>query len=126
MTSAGVSVLDMLAITAQIADNSLYAGLWKRMADGVEQGSSLSDQMFQERLVPRTITQMISAGERTGRLAVVMDRVAGFCESDLRIAVKTVTTMIEPGMIVVMGMVIGAIALALLLPIFSISRVVAG
>jgi type IV pilus assembly protein PilC len=125
MTSAGVAVLDMLAITVRIAGNSLYAGLWKRLADGVEQGSSLSDLLFQETLVPRTVTQMIAAGERTGRLAMVMDRVAGFCESDLQIAIKTVTNMIEPGMIVVMGIVIGAIALALLLPIFSIAKVVA-
>jgi type IV pilus assembly protein PilC len=125
MTSAGVAVLDMLAITVRIAGNSLYANLWKRLADGIEQGSSLSELLFQETLIPRTITQMISAGERTGRLAMVMDRVAGFCESDLRIAIKTVTNMIEPAMIVIMGVVIGAIALALLMPIFSIAKVVA-
>jgi type IV pilus assembly protein PilC len=125
MITAGVSVLDMLAITAQVAGNSLYADIWAKLAQGVERGSSLSDQLLQHRLVPRTITQMISAGEKTGRLAMVMDRVAGFCESDLRQAVRTVTNMIEPIMIIVMGLVIGAIALALLLPVFSISRVVA-
>jgi type IV pilus assembly protein PilC len=125
MTSAGVAVLDMLAITVLVAGNSLYAELWNRLAKGVEQGSSLTDLLAQEPLVPRTVTQMVSAGEKTGRLAMVMDRVAGFCESDLRVAIKTVTNMIEPGMIVVMGIVIGAIALALLLPVFSLSRVVA-
>jgi type IV pilus assembly protein PilC len=125
MVSAGVSVLDVLAITAQVAGNSLYAAIWQELASGVKEGSSLSDQLLRHRLVPRTVTQMISAGERTGRLASVMDRVAGFCEDDLRIAVKTATNMIEPIMIIVMGLVIGMITMALLLPVFSLSRVVA-
>ena len=77
------------------------------------------------KLVPRTVTQMISAGEKTGKLGVVMNRVASFCEEDLSISVKTVTMMIEPMMIIVMGLLVGGIAMALLLPIFSISRVVA-
>ena len=125
MVSAGVTVLDMLAITARVAGNRLYAAVWTDLAAGVEQGASLSEQLFQQRLVPRTITQMIAAGEKAGRLATVLDRVAGFCESDLRVAVKTVTSMIEPVMIIVMGLVIGAITMALLLPVFSISKVVA-
>ena len=54
-----------------------------------------------------------------------MNRVAGFCEDDLKVAVKTVTSMIEPIMIVVMGLLVGGIAMALLLPIFSISKVMA-
>jgi type IV pilus assembly protein PilC len=125
MVSAGVSVLDLLAITAQVAGNRLYAAVWNSVAQGVQQGSSLSEGLIRHRLIPRTVTQMISAGEKTGRLAMVMDRVAGFCESDLRVAVKTVTNMIEPIMIIVMGLVIGAIAMALLLPVFTISKVVA-
>ncbi len=91
----------------------------------MEQGSSLAEHLLQHRLVPRGVTQMIAAGEKTGRLAEVLDRVADFCENDVRVAARTVATMVEPAMIVIMGLVIGAIALALLLPIFSISRVVA-
>lgn len=125
MSSAGVSVLDALAITAQVAGNSFYAAVWMSLADGVQEGSSLSDQLLRCKLIPRTVTQMVSAGERTGRLGMVMDRVAEFCEADLKVAVKTVTAMVEPIMIVIMGAVIGAIALALLLPILSMSRVIA-
>ena len=68
---------------------------------------------------------MISSGEKTGRLANVMNRVSEFCESDLRVGVKAVTTLIEPLMVIVMGVLVGGIAMALLLPIFSISRVIA-
>jgi len=68
---------------------------------------------------------MISAGERTGRMSIVTNRVAGFCEDALKVSIKTITDMIEPAMIVVMGLLVGGIAMALLLPVFSISRVVA-
>ncbi len=125
MVSTGVAMLDGLQITAAAAGNQFYAKVWHDVGDAVERGSSVSEELFEHDLVPRTVTQMISAGERSGRLAMVMDRVAKFCEEDLEVAVKTVTNMIEPIMIVVMGTIVGGIAMALLLPIFSISKVVA-
>jgi len=123
MVSTGVSVLDGLAITAQVAGNHCYGRVWESLARGVEQGASLSEGLFRSRLIPRTIAQMVSAGERTGRLGMVMNRVAGFCEDDLKVAVRTLTNLIEPAMIVIMGLVVGGIAMALMLPVFSISKV---
>jgi len=76
-------------------------------------------------LMPPPVCQMVAAGERTGKLAPVLDRVAGFCEEDLDTAIKTATSFIEPLMIVVMGVIVGGIAMALLLPVFSLSKVVA-
>jgi type IV pilus assembly protein PilC len=125
MVSTGVTMLDGLAITAQVAGNVHYRRIWENLAERVKEGSTLSDQLFDSDLVPRTVAQMISAGEKTGRLGQVMNRVAKFCEDDLKVAIKTVTNMIEPVMIIVMGLIVGGIALALLLPVFSISKVVA-
>jgi type IV pilus assembly protein PilC len=125
MVAAGVSMLDMLQLTAQVAGNRCYAKIWNDLMDRVSEGSSLSEQLFACSLIPRTVTQMIAAGEKTGKLNVVMNRVAAFCEADLRVSVKSMTNMIEPIMIVVMGLIVGGIAIALLLPVFSISRVMA-
>jgi type IV pilus assembly protein PilC len=125
MVTTGVNMLDGLLITAQSAGNYYYARIWSDLADRVREGSSLSSELLGCSLVPRTVAQMISAGERTGKLGTVMNRIAEFCEEDLKTAVKTVTTMIEPVMIIVMGCLIGGIAAALLLPIFTISRVMA-
>ncbi|NLW87355.1 MAG: type II secretion system F family protein [Planctomycetes bacterium] len=125
MVSTGVSMLDGLLITAQSSGNLLYEKLWLDLCDSVKEGSSLSDELAKCDLVPRTITQMISAGERTGRLGDVMVRIAVFCEDDLKVAVKTITTMIEPVMIIVMGLLVGGIAMALLLPVFSVSKIMA-
>ncbi|RPI63148.1 MAG: type II secretion system F family protein [Planctomycetaceae bacterium] len=125
MITTGVSMLEGLEISARVAGNYFYTKVWTDVADRVKEGSTLSEQLFQCKLIPRTVTQMISAGEKTGKLGTVMNRVASFCEEDLSIAVKTVTNMIEPIMIIVMGALVGGIAMALLLPIFSISKVVA-
>lgn len=125
MVSAGVSMLEGLDITAQVAENYYYRKIWLGLADGVKEGCTLSEQLSKFSLVPATVSQMIAAGERTGRLAKVMNRVAGFCEEELRVSARTITGMIEPLMVVVMGVIIGAVALALLLPVFSIAKVVA-
>ena len=124
MVSSGVSMLDAIQITACAAGNDLYKRLWEGLGDGVKEGANLSDQLFLCPLIPATVSQMISAGEKTGRLGPVMDRVAKFCEDDLRVAVKSMTSLIEPVMIIAMGLLVGGIAMALLLPVFSLSKVV--
>jgi len=126
MVSTGVAMLDGLEITAKVSANYFYSRIWRRVADSVEQGAALTQGMYDDPLIPRTISQMIDAGERTGKLDMVMDRVARFCEEDLKVAVKTVTSLIEPVMIIFMGLVVGGIAMALLLPIFNMSKVMRG
>lgn len=124
MVSTGVSMLEGLDITSQVAGNRHYAAIWDRVADGVKEGASVSEQLMDCPLMPGTFAQMIDAGERTGKLGMVMDRIARFCEEDLKTAVKAVTSMIEPLMIIIMGIIVGGIAMALLLPVFKLSKVV--
>jgi type IV pilus assembly protein PilC len=124
MISTGVSLLDGLEITAQVAGNRHFADIWDSVARQAREGFSVSEELAQHSLVPGTVTHMIAAGERTGQLAKVMDRVAEFCEQDVAVAVKSVTSLIEPIMIITMGILIGGIAMALLLPVFSMSKLV--
>jgi type IV pilus assembly protein PilC len=124
MISTGVALLEGLEITSRIAGNRHFQAVWEAVAENAKQGGSITEELLKHKLVPGTITHMISAGERTGQLASVMNRVADFCEEDVKIAVKSVTSMIEPLMIIVMGIVIGGIAMALLLPVFSMSKLV--
>lgn len=123
MVSTGVDMLDGLQITARVAGNCFYAEIWSGLAERVTEGGTVSEHLFECSLVPRTIAQMVNAGERTGKLGLVMDRVAKFCEDDLRIAVKTITSMIEPITIIILGLIVGGIAIALLLPIFKMSQI---
>lgn len=124
MVSSGVSMLDAIDITACASGNRQYKRAWKNLGKGIKEGANLADQLFLCPLVPATVAQMISAGEKTGRLGSVMERVAQFCEDDMRVAIKSLTSLIEPVMIIVMGLLVGGIALALLLPVFSLSKVV--
>lgn len=125
MIATGVSILEALEIAAQVAGNRYYAGVWSSVAEQAKEGSSVSEELARHDLVPRTVVHMVAAGERSGQLAQVMHRIADFSEEDVRVAVKAVTSLIEPAMIIIMGAVIGGIAMALLLPVFSLSRIVA-
>jgi len=125
MVDTGVNMLKSLEITAEVSGNCCYADVWRNLARRIKEGGGLSDEMLDHELIPRPVTQMVAAGERSGRLGSVLDRVAGFCEEDLDASVRIVTAFIEPAMIIIMGTVIGGVALALLLPVFSLSKIVA-
>ncbi|HUS91866.1 MAG TPA: type II secretion system F family protein [Phycisphaerae bacterium] len=122
MVATGVSLLDGLEITAEVAGNRHFAEIWTAVAEQAKVGSSVSEELAHHKLVPGTVVHMVAAGEKTGQLAKVMDRVADFCEEELKVAVKAVTSLIEPLMIIIMGIIIGGIAMALLLPVFSMSK----
>jgi len=124
MVSTGVALLEGLEITSRVAGNRHFQAIWDSVAEQAREGGNLTDELAKHPLVPGTVTQMISAGERTGQLANVMNRVADFCEEDVKVAVKSVTALVEPLMIIIMGIIIGGIAMALLLPVFSMSKLV--
>jgi len=125
MVATGVSMLESIRLAAEVTGSIEFGGVWRALEEKLKEGASLSEEMRRFPLMPPPVCQMVAAGERTGKLAPVLDRVAGFCEEDLDTAIKTATSFIEPLMIVVMGVIVGGIAMALLLPVFSLSKVVA-
>jgi type IV pilus assembly protein PilC len=126
LLASGVNLLDIIAICRGVTNNYYYDVLWSNMEQGVRDGLQISDAVFACAFLPKNIASMISSGERSGRLAEVMERIAAFSEEELDAAVKQVTSFIEPLMIVLMGVVVGGVAMALLLPIFSMGKVMSG
>lgn len=126
MISAGVPMLDLIAICRAVTDNVYFARLWDRVDEGVRQGVQLSATIDDSDLIPTPIVRMIHSGEKAGRVGEVLDRVAEFTEQDFDEAVKRTTRMVEPAMVAFMGLLIGFVAISLLLPIFSIGRVMSG
>ncbi|MDG2053384.1 MAG: type II secretion system F family protein [Phycisphaerales bacterium] len=126
LLNAGVPVLDAVGVTADISGNRLYSDLWRRVQSSVREGRKLNDELEQSNLLPGSVVQMVSAGEESGRLGEVLEEVADFYQRVLRDAIKTMTSMIEPVLIVVMGGMVGFIAMAIILPIFKMSSVVSG
>ncbi|MCC6579202.1 MAG: type II secretion system F family protein [Phycisphaeraceae bacterium] len=124
LINAGVPMLDTLAITAEISGNTLYRRLWRAVYSAVKQGKKISAPLMRSPLLPRSVVQMISAGEESGKLGEVLDEVSEFYGRELRTVIKSVTAMIEPLMIVAMGSVVGFIAMSIILPIFKLSQLV--
>ncbi len=125
MITSGVQVLDCLAIVKDVAGNHYYQMLWEEVRTKVQNGSQLSEPLLKSPLIPKSVAQMITSGEKTGELSNVLTRIAAFMEEDLRTAIKTSTQFIEPVMIGLMGIMIGGVAIAMLMPILTISRVMA-
>jgi type IV pilus assembly protein PilC len=126
LLNAGVPMLDTLAITGDISGNMLYKKMWRNVYASVKQGKKVQSQLAKSPLLPKSVVQMIGAGEESGRLAEVLGEISEYYQKALRDAIKAVTSMIEPLMIVIMGGIVGFIAMAIILPIFKMSQVVTG
>ncbi|MFZ4749216.1 MAG: type II secretion system F family protein [Phycisphaerales bacterium] len=126
LLNAGVPMLDTIAITGDVSGNRHYKRLWRSVYGAVKQGKKVQSQLQRSPLLPRSVVQMISAGEESGKLGEVLDEISVFYAKALKDAIKAVTSMIEPIMIVVMGSVVGFIAMAIILPIFKMSSLVSG
>jgi len=124
LVNAGVPMLDTLAITGDISGNVLYQRLWRAVFTNVKQGKKIAAPLMTSRLLPRAVVQMISAGEESGKLGEVLDEISKYYAKQLKDQIKSVTSLIEPIMIVLMGSVVGFIAMAIILPIFKMSQIV--
>ena len=124
LTHAGVPILDTLKITAQITGNILYKQMWEGVCEDVRQGKKIAPSLGSYALMPADVVQMIKCGEDSGTMCDVLKEVAEYYGRILKTVIKTVTSMIEPIMIVVMGALVGFIAMSIMLPIFQMSSIV--
>jgi type IV pilus assembly protein PilC len=123
MSGAGISLVDCVNTARDLTANHYYRELWSSVSEKIQAGKQISEPLFQSPLVPRSVTQMIHSGEKSGKLGFVMEQVSSYAEAELKEQIANLTRYIEPLMIIVMGALIGGVALALLLPIFTISKV---
>lgn len=122
MVAAGVPVMNSLEIARRTATNCHFEAIFTRAIEKVSEGETLSDQFFCTELIPVTTAQMVFAGEKSGRLGEVLLKVSAFANRDLKGAIKTMTTMLEPLMIAGMGLIVGGIAISLLMPMLTMSK----
>jgi type IV pilus assembly protein PilC len=123
MVASGVSMLDAIRLTAEVASNWYYEQAWLRVLSQITEGHRICDALKEEKsLFPSTLVQMIGAGEETGKLDKVLVKVSSFYDREVETSLKATTSLIEPLMICAMGVIVGGIALGLLMPIFSLSR----
>ncbi len=128
MVNTGVRLLDAIRVIQGAVDNYYFQCLWEEVHARIQDGYQLSEAILIAKnghLVSPSVIQMLRAGEKSGRLGEVCDKVSVFYEKKLQASIRSVMTMIEPLMITILGAIIGTIAIALLLPVFRVSSVIA-
>jgi type IV pilus assembly protein PilC len=123
--ASGVNLLDCVENTIDACGNVYYRALWQGVSQRIQSGKPMSEPIGQSQLVPGEVAQMMASGERSGKLTMVMDQIASYTEMELKEKIVELTRYIEPAMIVIMGCLIGGVALALMLPVFTMGKVVA-
>ena len=123
LLSAGVPLTEALGPTAQACDHPVFERVTFQLQRRVSQGSSLSEAMNQTGSFPAMIVQLCATGEETGALDSLLGRAAGLMTTELDDQVNGLTSLLEPLIIVVLGGFIGAILVAMYLPIFNLGQV---
>lgn len=121
LMGAGVAVLEALDVTSRAVGNVVYEETLKQAAVQVKNGKSLSSALDSSELFPSIVSQMLAVGEETGQTDTVLIKVADFYEEEVDLAIESISSIIEPAMIVVMGGMVGLIAASVMLPISQLS-----
>jgi type II secretion system protein F len=117
----GVSILTALKITREVLKNELVKAELDAVIEGITQGQGMAEPLRNSQFFPPVAINMMTVGEETGQLENVLLRISDSYESEVDRKIRTLTSLIEPLIIVIMGLVVGFIVIAMLLPIFSLN-----
>ena len=121
LIGAGVSILDGLSIIIETTGNSVYQKSFKNIYAHVEKGFSLGTSMGNENIYPAILVQMTTVGEQTGKLDDTLLRISHYFEMESEMAVKSLTTLIEPLILVVLGVGVGFLVISVITPIYNLT-----
>lgn len=120
LLGAGVAMVDAIDITARSMENLLYKRALKDAKEQVMRGVPLSKPLKQSGLFPAMVVHMVAIGEETGNIEDMLENVANYYEADVQLATEQLTTMLEPMITMVMAVVVGYMAVAILMPMFTL------
>lgn len=121
LTSAGVPILDAISIVADVIGNAVYKKSLEETYQGVERGLTFSAQLEQEDVFPKIIPQMFRVGEETGKVDKVSFKLADYFEQEADQLVKNLTVIIEPVVLVILGIGVAFVVLSIILPIYKLT-----
>ncbi|MCX6732746.1 MAG: type II secretion system F family protein, partial [Candidatus Roizmanbacteria bacterium] len=121
LIGAGVSILDTLMIIVETTGNAVYRNAFAHIVKEVERGVSLGNAFNNEDIFPPILVQMVSVGEQTGNLDDTMMRISHYFDLESELAIKTVTTLIEPLILVVLGVGVGFLVVSVITPIYNLT-----
>lgn len=121
---SGVPIVQAMEIVASTAGNIFYEQSITKAKDDVKKGENLGESLQRTGAFPNMVNKMISIGEKSGNLEIMLDKIATFYEQQVRAMVKSLTSLIEPILIMVMGAIVGTIVMAIFIPLLKIQEAV--
>lgn len=121
MISSGVPILEGLDICARTSGNRVIENAIFKVRDGISEGRTISEPLTESKVFPSMVCQMITVGEATGALDVMLNKIADFYEEEVDQAVENLTSMMEPLIMAGLGVVIGGLVIAMYMPIFTMA-----
>ncbi len=121
LAGAGIPILDIIKVVSNVVGNAAYKEALDTSYRGVERGLTLSNQILGSNLFPKIVGQMIRTGEETGKLDEVLLKLSMYFESEADTSLKNITTLIEPIILVVLGVGVGFLVLSVILPIYKLT-----
>jgi type IV pilus assembly protein PilC len=122
LIKSGVPILGALEIVSETAGNTIISETVDNAKENVRQGHTLAEPLMESKVFPPMVTRMVQIGEKSGSLEQLLEKISDFYDDQVSAAVKTLTSMIEPIMIGIMGFLVGGIVLAVFLPIFELQK----
>jgi type IV pilus assembly protein PilC len=124
LTRSGVPILQSLDIVAETVNNALIAEAVKDVQSSVKEGESLAAPLSRHEVFPPMVVQMLAVGEETGALDTMLEKIADFYDDEVTAAVESLTSLIEPVMIGIVGGAVGTIVICLYMPLFNIINLI--
>ncbi len=121
---AGVPILEVMEIVGETSGNVIIEHSIRRVSLEVEKGDNLATAMGKEKIFPPMLLRMISAGESTGKIDQMLEKMADFWDEEVEAMLDALTSLIEPILICVLGVIVGGIVIAMFLPIFKLNEIV--
>jgi len=121
LIAGGIPIVKALDAVADIVNNSVYRDLIFDASHQVQNGKSIALAFVDRDEFPPIVPQMIQIGESTGKLTEILDKLAGFYEKEVEAAVKTITTLIEPMVMILLGLAVGVMVAGIILPIYNLA-----
>jgi type IV pilus assembly protein PilC len=120
LTTAGVPVMQALDITGKTAGNAVLEKAMDSVIDSVKSGGTIAEPLKHSKVFPPMVSHMVSVGEETGAVDAMLSKIADFYEDQVAAAVKALTSILEPVMIVIVGSMVGLIVISMYLPLFDV------
>jgi type IV pilus assembly protein PilC len=123
---SGVPILEVMQIVGDTSGNSVVTKALKSVAADVEKGEHLTAGLSRQAIFPPMMLRMVAAGESTGKIDTMLEKMADFWDEEIEATLAALTSLLEPMLIVFLGVIVGGIVIAMFLPIFKLSDIVAG